>query len=618
MSVNNTNFISELKRRNVIRMAGLYLVGAWLLTQVSATVLPLFNAPLWMPRGVVIALAIGFIPAMIFAWVFELTPDGLKRDAEVMPAQSIAPQTAQKMNRLIVALLILAVVYFGFDKFVLAPKRDVALVAQTTQTVTAKATKIQTAIAPNSIAVLPFTDLSPGKDQEYFSDGIAEEILNVLVKLESLNVASRTSSFQFKGREIGIPEIAKQLKVRHILEGSVRKAGSTVRITAQLIDTQTDRHLWSETFDRPLTTDNIFTIQDEIAKAIVKALGQSMTTGDEAKLKVAPMTDNLSAYELFLQARPMFAARYDLDKADALLTRAIEQDPNFAAAWEIRAALQFLMVDYGYSSAKLVEVEQQALEFANRALAINPNSATAIAVKAQLKRNSADELRERGDFTAIIAAYKRALAIDPKNTSALNWLGNTYRSLGDTTSALAMYSRCAQIDPFYVPCLGNQISALSDLSRDAEALAVYHKALDAGMSNIQINLGLLAKHGLENEFKLRTASTDVLFGWRRHGELYEAYRHPEKNHQELIADIRSFNQKFEKLTDDDLALLLVPIGANDTMGESFMMWSPILSHYRQTAPFKTQITGSGVLDYWRKQGFPPQCKPVGSDDFECK
>ncbi len=615
-------FLSELKRRNVIRMAGLYLVGAWLITQVAGTVLPMFGAPEWIARSVIILLAIGFIPAMIFAWIFELTPDGLKRDAEVSPEQSIAPQTAQKMNRLILALLVLAVVYFGFDKFVLAPKREAALVETTSKTMVAKTVASIDAeknkINPRSIAVLPFEDLSPSKDQEYFSDGMAEEILNVLVKAESLNVASRTSSFQFKGREIGIPEIAKQLKVRHILEGSVRKAGSTVRITAQLIDTQTDRHLWSETFDRPLTADNVFTIQDEIANAIVKALGQSMTVGSDAKLKVAPMTDNLSAYELFLQARPMFAARYDLDKADALLTRAIEQDPNFAAAWEIRAALQFLMVDYGYSSAKLVEVEQQALEFANRALAINPNSATAIAVIAQLKRNAADELRERGDFTAIIAGYKRALAIDPNNTSALNWLGNAYRSLGDMTSALAMYSRCADIDPFYVPCLGNQMNALSDLSRDAEALAVYYKALDAGMPNISANLGLLAKHGLENEFKLQTGSADMLFGWRRHGELYEAYRHPEKNHQELIADIRSFNQKSGKLLDDNLASLLVPIGANDRMGESIIMWNPTLNRYRQTAAFKTQIRASGVLDYWRKQGFPAQCKPVGNDDFECK
>ena len=612
------NFISELKRRNVIRMAGLYLVGAWLLTQVAATLLPVFEAPGWAMKTIVGILAIGFIPAMVFAWVFELTPDGLKRDSEIPEAQSIAPQTARKMERMFLLLLVLALGFFAFDKFLLAPQRDVELVAQTTQTVTAQATKIQTTIAANSIAVLPFADLSPGKDQEYFSDGMAEEILNVLVKAESLNVASRTSSFQFKGREIGIPEIAKQLKVRHILEGSVRKAGSTVRITAQLIDTQTDRHLWSETFDRPLTADNVFTIQDEIANAIVKALGQSMTIGSDAKLKVAPMTDNLSAYELFLQARPLFAARYDLDKADALLTRAIEQDPNFAAAWEIRAALQFLMVDYGYSSAKLVEVEQRSLEFANRALAINPNSATAIAVIAQLKRNASDELRARGDFTTIIAAYKRALAIDPNNTSALNWLGNAYRSLGDMTSALAMYSRCADIDPFYVPCLGNQIGALSDLRRDAEALAVYRKALDAGMSNIQINLGLLAKHGLENEFKLHSGRTDVLFGWRRHSELYEAYRNPDKDHQELIADIRSFNQKSGKMTDVDLALLLIPIGANETMSDSNIMWNPTLSRYRQTAAFKTQIRGSGVLDYWRKQGFPPQCKPVGNDDFECK
>ncbi len=617
-----TGILSELKRRNVIRMAGLYLVGAWLLTQVAATLLPVFEAPGWVMKTLVGILAVGFIPAMIFAWVFELTPDGLKRDADVVPSESIAPQTAQRMNRLIAALLVLAVVYFGVDKFVLAPKREASLVETTSKTVAAKTVASIDAqnnkINPRSIAVLPFEDLSPGKDQEYFSDGMAEEILNVLAKVDSLNVASRTSSFQFKGREVGIPEIAKQLKVRHILEGSVRKAGSTVRITAQLIDTQTDRHLWSETFDRPLTTTNIFTIQDEIANAIVKALGQSMAATADAKISVAAITDNLSAYELFLQARPMFAARYDLDKADALLTRAVEQDPNFANAWEMRAALQFLMVDYGYSSAKLVEVEQQALEFANRALAINPNSATAIASIAQLKRNAADELRARGDYSAIIAAYKRALAIDPKNTSAMNWLGNTYRSLGDMNSALAMYSRCAQIDPFYVPCLGNQMNALSDLSRDAEALAVYYRALDAGMPNISANLGLLAKHGLENEFKLQTGSADMLFGWRRHGELYEAYRHPEKNHQELIADIRSFNQKSGNLLDDNLATLLVPIGANDRMGESIIMWDPTLSRYRQTAAFKTQIRGSGVLDYWHKHGFPPQCKPVGNDDFECK
>src|SRR5205814_1883136 len=207
------NLFAELKRRNVIRFAGLYLVGSWLLVQVASTVLPMFGAPDWLPRSVVILLAIGFLPALIFSWVFEMTPQGLKRDEDVKPEESIAPQTGRRMNRMIIAVLVLALAYFAFDKFVLAPNREAARVAaESTTTVDA-----------HSLAVLPFVNMSGDAANEYFSDGISEEILNVLARTPELRVAARTSSFSFKGKTQEIPAIARELNVRMVLEGSVRK-----------------------------------------------------------------------------------------------------------------------------------------------------------------------------------------------------------------------------------------------------------------------------------------------------------------------------------------------------------------------------------------------------------
>ena len=220
------SFCTELRRRNVIRMAGLYLVGAWLLTQVTSTVLPAFDVPGWVLRGLIIMLALGFIPTLIFSWVFELTSQGLKRDAEVKPEDAIAPQTARRMDRLIIAVLVLALTYFGFDKFVLAPQRETAQIAQavhsTAQSSAARASPgpLVTKATPISVAVLAFDDLSPAHDQGYFSDGMAEEILNALARIKALKVLGRSSSFQFKGKNASLEQIGAQLGVAHLLEGS--------------------------------------------------------------------------------------------------------------------------------------------------------------------------------------------------------------------------------------------------------------------------------------------------------------------------------------------------------------------------------------------------------------
>src|SRR5436190_17751558 len=223
-------FFTELKRRNVVRMAGLYLVGAWLLTQVASTVLPTFDVPSWALRGLIIALVLGFFPALIVSWIFELTPQGLKRDEEVAPEQSIAPQTARRMDRMIIVVLALALGYFAFDKFVLGPRRE--------------AVQPQGNALPNaadspenskSIAVLPFENLSSDKDNAYFADGIQDEILTRLAKVSALKVISRTSTQKYKSAPDNLREVGKQLGVANLLEGSVQKVGNAVHVNVQLI-----------------------------------------------------------------------------------------------------------------------------------------------------------------------------------------------------------------------------------------------------------------------------------------------------------------------------------------------------------------------------------------------
>ena len=287
------SFFTELKRRNVIRMAGLYLVGAWLLTQVASTVLPTFDVPSWALRGLIITLALGFIPALIFSWVFELTPQGLKRDADVTPEQSIAPQTARRMDRMIIAVLALALVYFGFDKFVLAPRREAA--------------QSRPALWPNespstanakSIAVLPFENLSRDPDNAYFAEGVQDEILTRLSKIADLKVISRTSTQHYKSAPGNLPEIARQLGVANIVEGSVQKSGDAVRVNVQLIKAANDSHLWADTFDRKLT--DIFSVESEVAKAIADQL-RAKLTGQEEQVIAAKPTDNLEAYDAYLR-----------------------------------------------------------------------------------------------------------------------------------------------------------------------------------------------------------------------------------------------------------------------------------------------------------------------------
>ncbi len=298
------NLLNELKRRNVIRAAGLYLVGAWLLTQVASTVLPMFGAPDWLPRSIVVLLVIGFVPTLIFSWVFELTPQGLKRDEDVPAEQSIGPKTGRRMDRMIIVVLVLALAYFAVDKFLLNARREKS--AATIPSAESKAPD------EKSVAELAFANLSDDKGSEYFSDGISEELLTVLQKIPRLHVAARTSAFSFKGKNVTAQEIGQKLGVAHLVEGSVRKAGDVVRIAARLTQANTGEEQWSENYTRNLK--DVFAVQTELAQTIVEQLRGQLTGGAanpttkaeiQAEVRAAEKggTKSVEAHESYLQGR---------------------------------------------------------------------------------------------------------------------------------------------------------------------------------------------------------------------------------------------------------------------------------------------------------------------------
>src|SRR6059036_956018 len=308
--MNPRGFFSELKRRNVYKVAIAYAVVGWLLIQIATQVFPFFEIPNWTVRFVVLLLVIGFPVALILAWAFELTPEGIKRAEDVDVSKSITRKTGRKLDFSIIAVLLLAVGILLFQR--LHPTVSPAV-----------SSSLQ-----KSIAVLPFVDLSQAKDQEYFCDGMSEEILDALSKVEGLRVVARTSSFSFKGKNADVGEIAQKLNVQSVLEGSLRREGNRIRITAQLINARDGFHLWSETYERELK--DVFAVQDEITRSIVDAL--------KIKLAVAPPVrtpKNTEAYDLYLKGL-YYSNKSDeenLRKSLSLFQQALDKDPNFARAW---------------------------------------------------------------------------------------------------------------------------------------------------------------------------------------------------------------------------------------------------------------------------------------------
>lgn len=427
------SFFAELKRRNVVRMAGLYLVGAWLLTQVASTVLPTFDVPSWALRGLIITLALGFFPTLIFSWVFELTPQGLKRDEDVSPEQSIAPQTARRMDRMIIVVLALALGYFVFDKFVLGPRRETAQAKAVLEP-----NESRSIADAKSIAVLPFDNLSHDPDNAYFCEGVQDEILTRLAKVADLKVISRTSTQKYKSAPDNLRAIAQQLGVANVLEGSVQKSQDQVRVNVQLINALTDAHLWADTYDRKLT--DIFAVESDIAKTIADTL-QAKLTGSERTAMAKVPTENAEAYELYLKGNYFWNKRTgtDLRKAIDYFNQAIAKDPGYALAYVGLADSYLLLANYGAAAPR--DSLPQAKAGVKKALELDNKLAEAHACLGLLSMYTFE-------FERSISEFDLAIELSPNYAMTHHWFGDgPLMALARTDRSIAEGKRAVELDP---------------------------------------------------------------------------------------------------------------------------------------------------------------------------
>ncbi len=471
--------VSELKRRNVFRMAVLYAVAAWLIMQAAEVVIGLAHLPDWIGPTTLGLLAVGFPIALIFSWFYEITPEGISPEKDVDRSESITHVTGRRLDFIVISLLCAGLILFAYDKWWIG-------------------------VPPQqSIAVLPFVNMSDDASNEYFSDGISEELLNLLTKIPELRVISRSSAFSYKGKDIAIPTIAAQLNVAHVLEGSVRKAGNRVRISAQLSEARSDTHLWSETYER--TLDDIFATQDEIAARVVEQLKISLL-GDAPTVQA---TDP-EAYALVLQARYVGhqVTPDSLDNSIALLEQALAIDSDYAAAWDGLA--RAYVNQTGQGLRPIEEGYTLAREAASQALALDPAYAPA--------HSRLGWIASHYDHDLVAAArhYERALAMEPANTDIISNAANMARSLGRLDQAIALAEYTVARDP--VLPVGHVNLGLYYIyaGRLDEAIASFRTTLtlSPGHSGAQHFIGTALLLKGESESALAAMQNEAFEAWR--------------------------------------------------------------------------------------------------------
>ncbi|HEV2044998.1 MAG TPA: tetratricopeptide repeat protein [Chthoniobacterales bacterium] len=448
------NFFSELKRRNVYKVAVAYAVVSWLLLQAASIFLPAFDAPSWVMKIFIIVIIFGFPVALIFSWAFEITPEGIKLESEIEPNKSITRGTGRKIVALTIALAVVAAGLFVYQ-----------LVRSKSDTPSSPSTAT---IANKSIAVLPFDNLSRDPDNAYFCEGVQDEILTRLAKVADLKVISRTSTQHFKSTPDNLPQIAKQLGVAHILEGSVQKSNDQVRVNVQLINALTDAHLWAETYDRKLT--DIFAVESEIAKSIAETL-QAKITGSEKNSIAKTPTANPEAYELYLKGRFFWNKRsgVDLRKAIEFFNQAIGKDPNYALAYAGLADSYLLLPNYG--GAATADVIPPARAAVAKALELDDSLAEAHASLGLL--DTLDLRLERA-----ITHMERAVQLKPNYATGHHWLGLAHLALGHFDQAIAEGKRATELDPLSVIINADLAWTYASAHRLDEAEAQARKTLE--------------------------------------------------------------------------------------------------------------------------------------------
>ncbi len=601
------NILGEMKRRNVFRVGMTYIVGAWVVVQMGEIIATNFNAPAWV-MGVVITFVVSGLPIVLFfAWTFAVTTDGIRKESDLLKVPTLTRTSGEKMDYITMALLAVVVGMVTLDRYMPIPEVPGPAVKAVQQP--APEPEPDPVIAENSIAVLPFVNMSAEPNQDYFSDGLSEELLNVLTHVDGLVVASRTSSFAFKNDTRNVRQIARALRVANILEGSVRKVGDRLRITAQLIDTANDRHLWSDTYDRNM--DDIFQIQDEIANAIVSALTTELGIGGLKAVSVGSATSNLDAYDLYLKGRELFIARENLPTSWALLEQATSMDPQFARAWDTLAAVHSVATSWDRGDG--IDHDALSLAAAHRALEIDPDLSMAYAVIGMKFQITGD------GYIGAIKNLNIAIENDPKNATAWLWRGITLRNMGYFEKSVADFERCLDIDAGYMLCSQYLASGLLYSGQIEEAVTQFEKTIEYNF------------HALDDQFVsyyVRTGQRNMAFligaldvqdykyvpvrAW------IEAIENPLADHTDQAA---RFNQWGEAYNIDvcDLDTIAVALRQDECFSDienAGMIWHPDAAYYRKTPAFKKFVT-TYFKDYWQQNGPPPQCRVLDDGEYEC-
>jgi TolB-like protein len=611
-------FVSELQRRKVIRVAAGYAVVGWIVLQVALALQTALKLPDSFSTGVVSLLIIGFPVVLVLAWLFEFAPEGIKRTAAGGEGALVEPKTTDLILAGMLALVLVVALAQA-----LAP-REVAPAATTNTARTEEPKVAIPAPGDKSIAVLPFANLSPDKKDEYFADGLTEEILHLLAKSGDLKVISRTSSFAFKSKNTPMPEIAKQLGVRHVVEGSVRASDRELRITAQLIDVSTDTHLWSETYER--TIEDVFALQDEIARDIAGALKVEVTLASSAK---SP-TPNIEAYRLYLQARALHARRGkgDLQQGVELYKRAIALDPNFADAHAALATNYAAMANQlGGPAHALRSLARQSAE---AALKLNPRVGRVHAALGVLARQALN-------WEAAKESYEVAIAEDPSDSIALSSLSTMLTMLGEFERANQVREQAMRLDPLYGHILAPGRLAYAIVTRDDRtATTLATKLLTtnderrvfafATLIFIERERGAVteAERVLREFAKALSTKDPIVDSMARALRSRSAFGEVASAARELAAKDARFEPEgvFAVIGDHDrfFDALEARMARQDTA--SFSRWTPWIWRFATAGRdasfrFKKFARLAGMVDYWKKNGWPDRCRAKGEDDFEC-
>ena len=508
-------FLSELKRRNIFKVATTYAIAGWLIIQIVTAIDEPLSLPKWFATTIIVLVFTGFPIALIIAWALELTPEGVKKSEGIDASPSIHKSTGKKLNRLLISVLALAVVFLVVNRVFYVQVAD----------------EVDTGTA--SIAVLPFVDMSPQQDQSYFSDGLSEELLNVLAKVKDLKVAGRTSSFKYKGLNDDLVKIGSELRVDHILEGSVRKSGNSIRITAQLIKVADGFHIWSETYDRNYSAENIFEIQDEISSEVLKELKVKLLGEAAASKTKKVLTKNTEAYEVYLKGLQLSRNKQskDLEKAIIYFKYAITLDPKFSLAYSHLALAYVGLKDFG--SLDHQEAISAIKNNAEKAVLLDNQSGTAYIAVA----NSFEVQRK---FDKMKEAIKKAYALEPNNPEILLYYAES--AVEDNLALqIELAEKAYRIDPLS-PSVIEYLGKINYINED------YLKAIKFTKKNIAINPNYIRAHG-NLSWKLREEP---------YGKLDEAFITAYKAYQQFPEDfdiigvfaITAMELSFFDLSDD--------------------------------------------------------------------